>query len=235
MLDLAGAIERESAALAAIADLAAPVPACPGWDVAELLRHVGSAHRNAGRIVAERLQHHPDRTELLAPDGVDPVAWLTTNTTALLDALASTDPATPAWSFGPDRTAAFWARRMAHETVVHRVDAEQAVGRPSAVAADVADDGIDESLHVFLPMLARADTGPAGGELLLHALDGRSWVVVVGDGTATVEADHRKGDACVQGSAADLYLWLWGRVPDDAVTWYGDRVLADRLARLTRI
>jgi uncharacterized protein (TIGR03083 family) len=229
-------IERESAALCRLAaDLGAPVPACPGWDVAELLRHVGSAHRNAAHIVGERLQRHPDRAGLLAPEGTEPIAWLTAGTDALVAALASTAPDTEVWNFGPDRTPRFWARRMAHETTVHRVDAEQAVGRPSSIDPAVALDGIDESLRVFLPMLAARDTAPAGGELLVHALDGRSWVVTIGGGSALVEDDHRKGQACLQGSAPDLYLWLWGRVPEGAVTWYGDRSLGERLARLTRV
>jgi uncharacterized protein (TIGR03083 family) len=232
----ADVIERESAALCSLAgDLRAPVPACPGWDVAELLRHVGGAHRNAARIVGEQLQRHPDRSELQAPEGVDPIEWLATGTDALLAAVRSTDPTVAVWSFGTDRTPGFWARRMAHETTVHRVDAEQAVGRPSKVDATLALDGIDESLRVFLPMLAARDTAPAAGEVLVHALDGGSWVVTIGDGTAVVEDDHRKGDACLQGSPADLYLWLWGRVPEDAVTWYGDRALGERLARLTRV
>jgi uncharacterized protein (TIGR03083 family) len=237
-VDLVAAIERESAALLdAATSLGVDVPACPGWDVAELVRHVGSAHRNAARIVGEQLQAHPQRAELEAPEGVDPIEWLTSGTTALADALRRTDPATPVWTFGPDGTAAFWARRMAQETMVHRVDVEQANGRPSELDRELADDGIDESLRVFVPLLARPHAGDAapGGELLLHALDGRSWVLTFGPGEVTVEDDHRKGDACVQGSAADLVLWLWGRAPTDALTLYGDPALPEHLQRICRV
>jgi uncharacterized protein (TIGR03083 family) len=236
-VDWPAAIERESAALrdaASDLDLDARVPACPDWTVADLLRHVGSAHQNASLIVGERRQRHPSQEEVQPAPDVDPVDWLVSSTAALVDVLRTTDRTTPVWSFGPDRTAAFWARRMAHETAVHRVDAEQAANRASVLDRELADDGIDESLHVFVPLLARGDDGPAGGELLLHALDGRSWVLAFGAGTVEVEAVHRQSDACVQGSAAELLLWLWGRLPTQALTLYGDPVLAERLQRLSR-
>jgi uncharacterized protein (TIGR03083 family) len=235
-VDLVAAIERESAALVdAATALGVDVPACPGWDVGELVRHVGSAHHNAARIVGEQLQQHPFKDEVKAPEGVDPIDWLTSNTAELVRVLRTTDPATPVWTFGPDRTAAFWARRMAQETMVHRVDVEQANGRPSELDRELADDGVDESLHVFVPLLAGADTEPPGGELLLHALDGRSWVVTFDTGAARIEVDHRQADACVQGPAADLLLWLWGRASTDALTLYGDPALPDRLQRICRV
>lgn len=234
-MDLVEAVERETAALRdAATDLDVAVPACPGWDVAELLRHVGTAHHNAATIVGERLDHHPDLADLRPPADVDPVDWLVSSSAALVDVLRRTPPDTPVWTFGPDRTARFWARRMANETMIHRVDAEQAGHRASVLDRELADDGIDESLHVFLPLLARGDAGSPDGELLLHALDGRSWVVVFGSGGIDVVEDHRKGDACVQGAAADLLLWLWGRLPTEALTPYGDTELAERLRRLTR-
>ena len=44
----------------------------------------------------------------------------------------------------------FWFRRMAHETVIHRVDAELAAGLPTAhVPDDLAIDGIDEVSRFF--------------------------------------------------------------------------------------
>ena len=62
------------------------------------------------------------------------------------------DPERPVYSFSPaHRRAGFWPRRMAHETTVHRVDAEQAAGRPVApVPAALAVDGIDEVFGVFV-------------------------------------------------------------------------------------
>lgn len=235
-MDFLEAIERETALLRdAVVDLGAPVPSCPGWDVAELLRHVGTAHHNAATIVDERLDHHPDLADVQPPADVDPLDWLVSSSAALVDVLRRTPPDTPVWTFGADRTAAFWARRMAQETMVHRVDAEQAANLGSTLDRELADDGIEESLHVFVPLLAARSQEPAGGELLLHALDGRSWVLTFGTGAVDVVADHRQGDACVQGPAADLLLWLWGRIPTEALTLYGDPALPDRLQRICRV
>ena len=33
------------------ADLSTPVPSCPGWNVGQLVRHVGGAHREAEYVV----------------------------------------------------------------------------------------------------------------------------------------------------------------------------------------
>ena len=47
----------------------------------------------------------------------------------------------PTW-FGPDQTVGFWIRRMAQETVIHRIDAELAAGLPvTPVPGDLAADG----------------------------------------------------------------------------------------------
>lgn len=60
------------------------------------------------------------------------------------------DSPTPTW-FAADQTVAFWIRRMAQETVVHRIDAELAAGLPvTAVPEDLAIDGIDEVLNRML-------------------------------------------------------------------------------------
>jgi uncharacterized protein (TIGR03083 family) len=236
-VDWAGAIERETASLrAAATDLDARVPGCPDWDVAHLVRHVGTAHHNAAMIVGQRLEHHPTQDQLQPPDGTEPFGWLSAGTAALLEVARTTDPTTPVWTFGPDHTAEFWFRRMAQETLVHRVDAEQAAGGPSDLDAELAADGVAESVEVFLPLLARADTGPGGAELLLHALDVESsWLLTFGTGSVAVEVEHRRGDACVQGPAADLLLWLWGRVPTDRLSLYGDPALPERLRRICRV
>ena len=76
---------------------------------------------------------------------------------ALLDAMRTVDPATPVWTFSrSDPTATFWHRRMAHETVVHRVDAEQATGAVGPLDPALVVDGIAESLEVFAPLVAAA-------------------------------------------------------------------------------
>ena len=53
--------------------------------------------------------------------------------------------------YEPDQSVGFWVRRMGLETVIHRIDAELAVGAPVApIGDDLAVDGIDELLKVFV-------------------------------------------------------------------------------------
>ena len=66
---------------------------------------------------------------------------------------------------------------MAHETAVHRVDAEHAAGREHRLAPELAADGIDEFLEFFFP-LAAADAPPLAGSVHLHCTDADGeWTV----------------------------------------------------------
>ena len=145
-------IRASTATLASIidgADLTRSVPTCPDWTLRQLATHVGRAHRWAGEIVATRsAEFIPFRA---VPDGRLPddpdrhAGWLRDGADRLIDAVreAGTDPV---WAFTGLRPASFWARRMAHETAVHRADAEIAVGRAPVIDPGIAVDGIDEWL-----------------------------------------------------------------------------------------
>src|SRR3984893_8534794 len=124
MLDVDAQITRlyrDGLALAhAVGPLDAPVPPCPGWDVRDLVRHVGGVHRWAGTIVRERLQDRPHRAASAPPDG-DLLEWYGQGLAALVDALRGGSPRDSFWFWGPAPNAvAFWARRQANETAVHR-------------------------------------------------------------------------------------------------------------------
>jgi uncharacterized protein (TIGR03083 family) len=151
--------------------------------------------------------------------------------------MRTVDPATPVWTFSrSDPTATFWHRRMAHETVVHRVDAEQATGAVGPLDPALVLDGIAESLEVFAPLMARREEDPATATVHLHATDvGGEWLVTLGGSTVAVEHRHAKGDAAVRGTAVDLHLWLWGRVGLDQLEVFGDPAIAERLTRLSRV
>lgn len=132
------------------ADLAAPVPTCPGWNLAQLLRHVGGAHHWAESVVRTR-STSPVPDDLVndvagyADAGADVLdAWVAEGAARLADALRDAGPTVPVWTPGPGGTPAFWARRMLFETVVHRADASWAVGTEFAVADEVALDGVAE-------------------------------------------------------------------------------------------
>lgn len=237
-MDWTTVVEREghTLSLAARHDTTAEVPSCPGWNIDELLRHVGVTHRRVALIVREGRTEPPPLEETSPPHGGS-LNWYEVGLATLLDAMRTVDPATPVWTFSRrDQTAAFWHRRMAHETSVHRVDAEQATGAVGPVDPGLALDGIAESLEVFAPLLARRDEDPSTATVHLHATDVEGeWLVTLGGGTVAVEHGHAKGDAAVRGAAADLHLWLWGRVPLDRLEVFGDPTVADRLTRLSRV
>lgn len=216
------------------AGMAAPVPTCPGWSVADLLAHTAGVYRHKTHLLRSGAVERPTGEAWRRPARPpgEAAAEFDEELAALVDALAAVDPATPSWTWGPaGGTAAFWFRRMAQETVVHRADAEAAAGAVSPVATDLAVDGVDEVLDLFL--VARVGPGALGGPpatVHLHATDGPGeWLVHLGPEGLRTTRGHAKGDAAARGSASDLLLWLWGRVPGERLERFGDEAAIARL------
>jgi uncharacterized protein (TIGR03083 family) len=223
------ALEREGRMLvdaAWRAGLDAGVPACPGWRVADLLAHVGFVHRWATRYVATALTEmveEPDEVTILAgaPPGADRFDWVSSGHAALVGALRAAPPDLECWTFlSAPSPLAMWARRQAHETAVHRVDAEQAAGSPQTpVPSDLAVDGIDELLLAFFGRPPRRPLDVPGGAVTLGLEvvgTGERWTVRVS--RSGVEAKGGAGDGegpdvRVRGTPSDLYLLLWHRRP----------------------
>jgi len=141
------------------------------------------------------------------------------------------------WAFNTISPASFWARRQAHETMVHRVDAEMAAGVEPLLAPAAAADAIDEWLEIMAgPRYGRPDARltalPPGKTLHIHAstmegADAGEWLVRhAGDGIS-VQREHAKADVAVSGPADQLLLVLLRRLPagDPAITVYGDASL----------
>jgi uncharacterized protein (TIGR03083 family) len=219
---------------AAAAGTEAAVPTCPGWTVADLLDHCLSGD-NWARTIAEN--GRAGSTERVLPADTDPslqgdalIEQFRAGAAALVAELSSVSPDTPVWTFSSsNRTASFWQRRRAQETAVHRYDAETAAGTPTPIDADLAVDGIDEFFTVFLPRLADNFGDVGDGTVHLHCTDvDGEWLVTRRDGAVTVTPEHAKGDVAARGRASDLLLFLWGRVPSDALEVFGH---ADLLAR----
>lgn len=236
-------IERQSSALRAAAVAAGPdepVPTCPEWTVRNLVRHIARVHN----LVIHALDAPPDSTNV-RPDRPpetwgDVLPWWDEQVTVLLDKLRTGGPDAPAWVFdaAPTPTAGFWARRQAHETAIHRLDAEHAAvhsdradSLPSLVFdSEFAADGIDELLVFMVPRMARREPVDAAGTVLFHAADaGRAWLVTLRPGEAVDvrPADEIDTDASVVGTADAVYRAAWHR-PSTAVT-SGDRTLVDAL------
>ena len=222
--------DGDDLARAAQKNLDANVPSCPGWDVAELVRHTSAVHRGKAAIVRaggttrpKNLADDPgpgDRNELLD--------WYRGGLDDLIGVLSKTDPATPAWTWGTGSTAGWWARRMAQETAVHRWDAENAVGDPAPIDAELASDGIDEFLGEFVPGEAIPWKGPAG-TIHFHCTDvDGEWTVSLEPGSVpSYSTGHSKGDGAVRGGASDLLLFVWRRVAASEVEVLGDAALVD--------
>jgi uncharacterized protein (TIGR03083 family) len=223
--------ERAGAEIAALADLvggapdiAAEVRTCPGWTVADLAGHTGAVHRWATAIVATRAAKRPPFPDVDSPwSSADGWArWLTAGAGPLLDALRSAGPAVEVWTWGPSRSSGWWARRMTHETAVHRADAQLALGVTPVIDPETAADGIDEFLE-NLPEARRPSrhlaSMPAGESVHLHATDcDGEWVIRFGgDGPGTVawSRGHEKATVAVRGPVAELLLVVYGRLPAD--------------------
>lgn len=200
-------------ALLARAPLSAPVPACPGYDLAGLASHLGGVHLWATQALTST--EAPARPPAGPQERDALVDWYDGTARDLLAALRATDPATPCFTFGPPGTAGFWVRRQAHEATVHLWDAQAAVGEPEPLDPALSSDGVDEVLTVFLPrQVALGRTPRVEQPVALTATDtGAGWVV--GDGEPT---SH------VQGPAASLLLLLWKRtsLEDRALQVDGD-------------
>src|SRR5919106_3417272 len=120
--------DGDALAIAASKDLHAHVPSCPEWDMAELVRHTGQVHRHKTAIVRHGGTEFPPGLEREpTPDADDElVGWYREGLDDLIGTLTSRDPETSAWSWAGDHRVAFWIRRMAQETAMHRWDAEAA-------------------------------------------------------------------------------------------------------------
>ena len=159
--------DGEAIAAAGRRDLNAAVPSCPGWTVHKLLAHVGRVYRSVGRHVAERAVEMIPADEIpRPPEGDAIVEWFEEGHRFVQDALDGADPGEAVWSWAGQNTMAFYFRRMAHETAVHRWDAEAAFGEPSPIGSDLGADGVSEMFEVVLPFsVANWDMNPARRQL----------------------------------------------------------------------
>jgi uncharacterized protein (TIGR03083 family) len=221
---------------AAAGDLSAPVPSCPGWTVDDLVNHVAYVYLH--KVEAMRGGKFPDPWPP-EPTGEKSPALLDRAYAELVAEFAArpdNEPC-PTW-YEPDQTVGFWVRRMAQETVIHRVDAELAAGLPiSPISAELAGDGIAEVLEVFLSYSTRQwpeDFGNLlranGDQAVLVSTAGARWLVRLDHGSVEIAAPSAgQAVAQVSGAPHDVLLWLWRRVGDSAVRVEGDAAAIARL------
>jgi uncharacterized protein (TIGR03083 family) len=206
----------------------APVPTCPDWKVADLCRHQGRVFRWMSFMIENKVTEYTSPKAIEAEaEQAEPLAWLDEGAAQALAFFRSADPETPVWNWvaGEPAPAAFWYRRLAHETVIHRIDAESAAGRPPTRVepAELASDGIDEFLD-FLPIRAGRGGGiPLEGSYHFHTTDvPGEWVVAFADGKPEIRREHAKADLAVRGPASDLELFLYNRRDSEGLEIFGD-------------
>jgi uncharacterized protein (TIGR03083 family) len=248
-----GALRRQGELLAGAAQragLAAAVPSCPGWAVRDLLRHTGYVHRWATGFVAEGLTRPAGASEeeILGqgPADVELPSWFRAGHAALVRALGAAGPGLSCWAFLPAPSPlAFWARRQAHETAIHRVDAEQAAGRAApgngvSFEPAFAADGVDELVMGFLARsIKRGNWAGLSGSLAIHVDDGAAgvadWLIASGRDAPGVSRGAGRADCEVAGPASELYLMLWNRGPADRLQVTGDPGILAAFGRALQI
>lgn len=223
--ELVSAVRREGAALAAAAALGldVAVPTCPGWTVADLLRHTGRVYR----FVTEVLETRATESISWPPTsrGGDAAAYLADGLDGLVAALVEAAPDTPVWNWSTQpRVAAFWARRMAHESLIHRWDADNAYDGPHVLDVDLAIDALDELLDTIVPrLLVDHPVEGLAGTMALAATDtGERWTVKLTPDSVSVTRGAGGGDVRVAGRVSELLLLLYNRTGLDSCDVAGD-------------
>jgi len=211
--------------------LADRVPTCPEWTVGQLVEHLGGVYRWAAAIVTGGLLQSPPEHEQASMHAVpeqqrELLPWFRAGAREMVAALRSAPEDLQAFVFLKNAPPArqFWARRQAHETTIHRVDALAArLGRmpstaESAIDTEVAIDGIDELVRGFVPRRSsrlRTDE-PFAMVIRPHDAD-IAWTVAVSDRPPAVSAGaDPAANSVLSGTAAALYLALWNRGDDIA-------------------
>jgi hypothetical protein len=247
-MDTAAALEaigEDARALLAAAETApdAPVPHCSPWNTGTVVRHLGGIFTWMAAIVTSG--DRVSRRDLPpAPEAHrDLPAWYGTELDRVLEVFATADPETSTWTFSGtgDRRVAWWHRRLAVATAVHRWDVQHAVALagqlpgtgPAPVFGEVAAAGIEEFVVDFLPgLLSRDGVTGVEGTLHLHATDGPSewWMDLDAGGVA--RPDHAKADTALRGTRTDLLLWLYNRQPADRLEVFGPTAVLERWGQL---
>jgi uncharacterized protein (TIGR03083 family) len=230
------------------------VPTCPDWVADDLLWHLGEVQWFWATVVRDAVTdpeglEHPERPA--DRDGL--LAFFDDATKELQAALGNTDPEEHRWTWSDEQTAGFIRRRQAHEALIHRIDAELTADVQRApVDRDLASDGVDEALRVMFggcPPWGHIETAEPAATLRVRTTDtARSWLVTLAsfsgtspdgktytDEPAIVVEDEDPGteaSATIEGTAADLDCWLWGRPTIGALLRTGEESVHERFQEI---
>jgi uncharacterized protein (TIGR03083 family) len=196
----------------------AAIPWSDRWTIGTVARHVAATHH----VVAEVVRGRPDadfglfaKLETPPKDSPEFVEWFRAGTASLLEQLSSVPADDECWSwYAAGGRVGWWARRMALEVVVHRSDTDAAQEHAFSVAADVAADGVDEFLDVFVAASRVANAAPTGPTISFECSDrgDRWWLDLSQPGARVLSRDSRAASVRIRGTAEQLLLGVWGRV-----------------------
>jgi uncharacterized protein (TIGR03083 family) len=236
--DFVTAVVREGGALATAAEIGVsrPVAAYPGWTVADLVAHTGSVHRWVVRVIASTGDVPPERVAHGDRDPRRLIDWYRAGLVELTAALRGAEADRNVWTMAAEQSVAFWRRRMAHETVIHRWDVQHAIGRLSTIDPWIAVTGIPETLEIHLQRpLAGTPLGGTGERIALRCTDieGR-WTVTIGRDRIDIQSGSMDPAVTLAGPASDLWLNIAGR-PGPEVERVGDLRAERALRRALRL
>ena len=231
------ALQREGRLLATAAirtELDVPIRTCPEWCMRDLVRHVGGVHRWATGYIADRRTEFWDvgLEDVVGtwPDDPDLIDWYHEGHTKLVNTFASAPPDLDCLTFlAAPSPLAMWARRQAHETAIHRVDAESPGNTIIEIPPVFAADGVDELLSCFITRPGRGPKVDRPCSFHVHTADtDDDWYLQIG--LEEVITSRRSGPAncTIKGAANDLFLLLWNRRSDRGIDIEGDRGLLTR-------
>ncbi|WP_433375170.1 maleylpyruvate isomerase family mycothiol-dependent enzyme [Actinoplanes sp. CA-142083] len=229
------------AAIASAPSLEVPVATCPGWTLFDLAQHVGMGRRKAAAIVAAGAgDAPPDKSAWDDGSGAPReraalLGWLRQSIELLGRTLREAGPDRGCWTWWGDsqspQTSGAVARHQVQEVAVHTYDAQLALGAPQPLPDDVALDGVEEFQFTCCATTVPWPHEPAVVDY--HATEGRSWRLRLSpDGarvSSTAADEAGTPDVSARGTANDLVLVFYGRIPLDSLELEGDRRIFDQL------
>ena len=166
------------------------------------------------------------------------LAWSAESTQQLLSALREAGPDRGCWTWWgtsqSPQTSGGVARHQVQEIAVHTYDAQLTVGAPQPLPVEVALDGVEEFLFTCYATTERLAARARRRRLPRHR-----GPLLAPHGRRRRRTDHpypragadagHDGRCLRQGTAGELVLVLYGRIPVDSLKLDGDRRLFDQL------
>ncbi|TFV60786.1 UNVERIFIED_ORG: maleylpyruvate isomerase family mycothiol-dependent enzyme [Bacillus sp. AZ43] len=206
----------------------AAVPGCPGWRLRDLVRHLSEVQHFWAWVVRTRAPDPSAYVEPVRRPDDELLGYLTAQNAELETVLAGAEPTARVWTWAPRQDVGFVLRRQVQEATVHTVDVGQVLGDVRPIPPDVGLDGLDEWLEVMVPS-ALPDGPPEDAHpVVFHAVDA--------DAERTLFPDSRPFPiATLTGTAGDLLLAAWRRVPLEVLTVDGDGLQAAAMIGLVEL